>query len=1306
MIMMVITFLSLFSTSIVFAAPISQPKTKATGESDMGVRSGVPVAYQLPTDGPLPRTYLVTLAIVDVKNPEWIISQFLRGEPRTVTAQNHGKFTDIWDGLDENVMPVPPGTYAVKGIYMPAKLWDVDHEYHAVIPQYAGGASSWLPNRQEVKLAEGFGGDPCGSPFGDLDVGPNGVAVFYWTYLENGINNPMLDLNKPAGRTQILRGFGSGGAGGGDSTCTDGVTVWSFSTDGGKKYVYRADGQPFGDGRGANRGSVYLPDGWVKGMACAIADKKTYVYVAQAGKIEDGKEPSSYIESDVTLIDKISVHEGDGGKVLKEVSIPRPVGIVARGGYLYALHGTKGQFAVSSMKLQDGIPTGEWQRLFAVPAAMTPYDIQVDSRGRIYLCAPQKNRVYQFDRTGKQLLTYGRLEEQKSGSYDPLTLMSPTKLAVWTDSQGKVRLLISEHSGPNRISEWSDDGKLIREFQNLQTKANDGYSIDPEHPTDVYIPGQDNWLTRFKVDYEKNIWTVDAVWPHVGDDPKSPGIDHPRFIRSHGQEYIACGRSRNIYRRNGDRWLLSSAIITERVQNQPRYYTWHDENGDGKVQEDEYRKSPLLMPGALFGYHGSQWNDDLAMISLDQAGPCAWRLAPSGFDSHNNPIFKSWQKLLTDPVFAARISGKADAVHGGNELDEKFSSDWAMVDGTASEGYVIAARGGHAFSANEGAQMKVSRYVPDGKGGYRLKWRTGRAMLGASASRGEIYGLMHINKPINGLVPVIDQSRCGVVLYNAEDGLYVDTLFTDSRRLSTSVAGLYALPGEFFAGATYTNKNNGRIFMALGKITPLLFEASGWSLKEYPVKKLTTVTPKVTIRAAQLSPPPEIALTLRGGAGKARLARFAPAIGGAVLDGSMVGWESCLPVEFQSDSEHTVEVRCLYDPEHLYLRWHARTAISVDPKPILSPQRIFSHDRLGDTLSFYVQGNPNVPAGGPVGGRPGDARFVFSLVKENGAVKPVVVGMYPHWSGSGTASPATYRTPVGAVNFAHVGIIKGVTANYMLDKDGKGFVIAACLPRTAIPGLPVPGSDLRTLVNFEATFSGHNKFWWSNADGSANRETYDEPSEARLYPGSWAPVQFQGLDKGVLVRNWQLIGPFGGPGAENFAYDLRGYLPGTNRDYKQAGREFCDAKTYPPDVGKVELNVAYKGDMIQGYWSNPGSIGWHVATVADLDTRVICGPSAQVWYGATWAYVPQDLAVTFTFQGHEQTFYRWFLNGQKVAEGENILPAKPLVLKKGWNQIMFRGYCIGYPPFRAGLVFNGPVESLWQLRLSHFPQKE
>jgi hypothetical protein len=324
-------------------------------------------------------------------------------------------------------------------------------------------------------------------------------------------------------------------------------------------------------------------------------------------------------------------------------------------------------------------------------------------------------------------------------------------------------------------------------------------------------------------------------------------------------------------------------------------------------------------------------------------------------------------------------------------------------------------------------------------------------------------------------------------------------------------------------------------------------------------------------------------------------------------------------------------------------------------------------------------------------------------------VKPVAVGLYPEWKGTGPASPATYRTPVNTTQFAHVGPVTEAALHHVLDADGKGFVLAAALPRSAVPGLPPLGSGVRTMANVEATFGGHSKIWWSNADGSASRETYDEPTEARFYPGAWAPLGFQGLDAGVVVRHWQVAGPFGGPGAELFKEDLNGHMPGTNKDYKQAGRDFCEAAAYPPDRGTVDLKEVFRGELIHGYWGKPGELRWRKASVEDLDTRVLLGASAQVWYGASWVQVPQDLEIEFRFQGHPQTCLRWFLNGEKVQDGEirgdvgKAFAAKTLTLKKGWNAVMFRGYCVGYPRFRAGLVFSGPPERLWQLRLSAVP---
>ena len=91
-------------------------------------------------------------------------------------------------------------------------------------------------------------------------------------------------------------------------------------------------------------------------------------------------------------------------------------------------------------------------------------------------------------------------------------------------------------------------------------------------------------------------------------------------------------------------------------------------------------------PATFIRYHGNQWLDDLSLVAINQGGRDVWRLAPAGFDAHGNPIFKQWQKLLTDPVFEARAQHGADAIHGGNELADTFSSDWAMVDGAMTKG--------------------------------------------------------------------------------------------------------------------------------------------------------------------------------------------------------------------------------------------------------------------------------------------------------------------------------------------------------------------------------------------------------------------------------------------------------------------------------------------------------------------------------------------------------------------------------------------------------------------------------------------
>ena len=400
------------------------------------------------------------------------------------------------------------------------------------------------------------------------------------------------------------------------------------------------------------------------------------------------------------------------------------------------------------------------------------------------------------------------------------------------------------------------------------------------------------------------------------------------------------------------------------------------------------------------------------------------------------------------------------------------------------------------------------------------------ALTGA-ARPGEVYGPMFV-RPLGGVAAVIDNSRAGVVLYT-RDGLYIDTVFPDDHLVGHDQMGAYWQPGEFFAGDVYANRDNGKIYFAMGKTMPQIFEAQGWTISASPASAIQQIDDSVTLRANEIGTPSAPQLEIRGGASAARLARFAPATGGApALDGSMHGWETCDPVTFANGPDQSVEVRCLYDRGHLYLRWHARTGRDVDPRPLGRPENLFAHDREADTLGLYLQCDPQAkPGAASPGGRAGDVRFVFTLARDHEVAKPVVIGMYPAWNGPG-ASPHSYRTPAGGTAaFANVGVVPNVSSGGAIDSDGEGFVLAAAIPRSALPEAPQLES-WRTVGNFDANFGGHDRFWWSNTDGSASRETQDEPTEARLYPGAWSPVQCAPVSP-MPIRSWLAIGPFGLP---------------------------------------------------------------------------------------------------------------------------------------------------------------------------------
>jgi hypothetical protein len=1267
----------------------------------MADAGGAVVHYRLPTGGPLPRTYLVTLAITDPGRPDWIVSTFATDLVRTVTAQNQGQFAETWNGLNDNGAPMPPGRYDVKGICMPAQKWAIDGQYHAVIPKLAATAGSWAEEPDEDALPQKIVGDPVDAPLRDVDVAGNGIGAVAFEYLENGRNYFLTDFNKPIGYGQIITGYESGLFAGASSTCTDGRAIWSFSVDGGPKFIGRADGHPFGH-QHANRDNVYAPEGWVHALAAwPRAGASTVVFEAEGGRIVTPPR-GDYVENGDDRVDRVRALDGDDATVLAQWKIPHPLGLVVRGGRLSILQQRGDGYDVLSLPLENGWQKKEPSLLFHVPAGLKPFDIEADRRGRFYLSDPVANHVYQLDAQGRVLRIFGRATVPVPGAYDPQSFLAPEKLACWTDAQGQTRLLVVEMAGPNRLSEWSGDtGALLRQWVTPQTRANDGYAIDPRHPDLAYVLGQRDTLVRWKIDYGTGRWTPDAVWFRVGpsgfDGRLLQVLGRPRVIYRGTEAYVAFGRGYALYHLEGSRLRACAAVLDE--PGLSGHSLWSDRNGDGRVEPDELTSAHA--PPGTFRYFGETWFDDLSLVCIGQYTPDIWRLAPGGFDARGTPSYDGagWRKLLTDEIFAARKAGRFSGLVGVSEVADSFNSDWASIVQAGSD-YYVSARSGTDISANQGAQYKLSRYVPAAGGGLAQRWRVGRVALAGTARPGEVYGPMFVNPPINGLVSVIDNSRAGVVLYDL-DGLCVDTLFPDDHLVPLDQMGAYWQPGEFFAGQVYPNRDDGKIYFAMGKEMPQLFAAQGWSLSENPVRPVPVIDSSVELEAREIGPPPAPARAAEGGnaAAGAPVARFFPSTGGApALDGSMGGWDAADPVTFGDGADRTVEVRCLYDPDHLYLRWHARLGRGVRIRPLGLPEHLFAHDRAADTLGLYLQGDPAaLPPNGSPGGRPGDARFVFSLCRVGDAVQPVVLGMYPSWPGA-TAAPVTYRTPAGgSAAFANVALVPGAHLGYALDPDGRGFVLAAALPRAALPGNPRL-DGWHTEGNFDANFGGHDRFWWSNADGSASRESQDEPTEARLYPGAWSPLQCVPL-RGLPIRSWMAIGPFGSPAVDALDY---------NRDRDRIA-QLLPGTPFPPDATR-DFRATYNGPLTRTRVAQR-QLSWRPAQMAgdEVDLAQTLGwPGGNdegTSYLVTHILAPRPVEVTLEL-AHPDAQYvmRGWLNGRALPVksaplSTDIDSSQPLHLQAGSNELVLRRDLI-WGQMTLGVTLQADPAILWQLRIS------
>ena len=388
--------------------------------------AGVAVTYQLPTTGPLPKTYRVTIAMAPQSDPDWIVATFVAGQPRTVTTANNGAFTETWNGLDDNFMPVLPGNYVAKGIYMPAEVWKIDGQYHALIPEYKMSITdTWSPtSNNDTKYPYIIG--HIFDYMQDIQAGPNGKCAFIPGYHEAEKAFYIADLTKPNGYDQVVTAYNRMGWCCGGNCAYDGEVMWVACQIADPPYITRADGVPFG----ASKTALGTPCTYTNVMP---PDMYGYKYTASSRRVLYAVQPAP--------LNGILVLNGDTGATLKAQAVntnPRSVrpDRTSLGSKLIAMYYSTSlaQWVVGTINLSnsgdsnDGIPQGSWTQLFVLSGFSNPVDIEKDTAGYYYVTDPDNQRVCKLNSSGVIVYTYGGTA-QTPGTYDKSLFMYPKKLA-------------------------------------------------------------------------------------------------------------------------------------------------------------------------------------------------------------------------------------------------------------------------------------------------------------------------------------------------------------------------------------------------------------------------------------------------------------------------------------------------------------------------------------------------------------------------------------------------------------------------------------------------------------------------------------------------------------------------------------------------------------------------------------------------------------------------------------------------------------------------------------------------------------
>ena len=1043
------------------------------GFADAVPTGGADVTYTLPA------ATKISLSAIDSRG--WIVRELLRAD-----AEEAGPHTIHWDGNDDFGRPCPPGDYTWKAVYGDG----IKAEYVLSL-----GNSGQPPYRTDDNT--GSWGGCHGNPL-SVRADVNGLYLT-WGCEEGNAVFTHTDYDGHA----IYKIHNSFPFGGNFDSALAGNFLYRIEESSTASYIEKftlADGKTADwDWKDPRVTHFRLqiepqlrpsPDPKARTDLKIRAEMQQQVALHQPGEIAvspaDGTIAVSFPNLDRIMLFKPT------GEPLPDLSITAPRGLLflADGRLLVAEPGK-----IVAVKMSDRSVTP-----FIATDLDQPYGIALATDGKSLWITDQgaSNQVKQFSLDGKLLQTFGKAGGMQDGLIDHNSFRNPRGIACGTDGN----IYVAEDSALRRITRWSQDGKLLREWFG---PVGPQLSCWPDLAdfSRMYYPHHDgSAFVECHIDLDKKTWTPVSWWTL----PERMGVQ-PYVFERQRKRYLYSDRGLlYLYDEKAGRWnpVFRYLLPPTDPKTPAPQGVWSDLNGNGQADDGEtqiFSPDNLKAKGLLnFAPSYVRFDPETLAFTANSRGDLI-RMTPDHITDAGVPVYS----LATLQVLNSKTPGG-----GPNAWTEFGRYDVDGATPASDGGYLTAYNGGRQpFLAawDRGSWNNVVKFGPDG----RMQWEANngghwkkKGVIGRDGTR------MFMRAPgiAKGIFFVTDVE--GQFRAFTEDGLYVSSLMDEGSPLTPN-----SMTVENVVGLVADDPKTHESYLFCGSTEDVrIFHLTGFD-------SLARLNGKISLKTAAAlaaTDPGSATADTYEIAGTKPPRKWEPGDAGA--DGFLNEPEWAVAQALPIFENGVLKARFYLRRDDQYL-WIGAHVIDSSPAQNASqdPENAFTG---GDCVDLYFGADQTAAAKRDVPDV-GDLRVLLYPASQDKFFNGKIVILRSKVPPGMTKHPFAYTSPVGTVNMESVTTVDGKDSvshqglcTFYRWPSGQGYTLEAKIPYDAVPELNLTsnGATGPQKIAFDAgiIFSNNggndraSRLYWHQTD-DRTQMVEDIPTEAGYHPRLWGSAQ-------------------------------------------------------------------------------------------------------------------------------------------------------------------------------------------------------